>query len=89
MDRHEWRWFVKEKAQSVNERDELKEKKLKDDKKCRGEGWQMAAEAALHCEYPEWAFVAPNRAGLTNHTRQKHQPPQHSQCAPCNRTFNR
>ena len=74
--------------QSVNEHEELKEKKQKDDKKCRRDGRQMATEAALHCEYPECAFVALNRAGLTNHTRQEHQPLQLGQCAYCNRTFN-
>ena len=89
MDRHEWRRFVKERAQSVNEHDELKEKKQKDDKKHRREGRQMAAEDALHCEYSECTFVALNRAGLTNHTCQKHQPPQLNQCTHCNRTFNR
>ena len=88
MDRQEWRWLVKEKMQPVNECEELKEKKQKDDKKCRCEGQQMDAEAALHCEYPECAFAALNRAGLTNHTHQKHQPPQLSQCAYCNRSFN-
>ena len=89
MDRHEWRQFVKERAQCVNEHDELKEKKQKDDKKRRREGRQMAAEAALHCEYSECTFVALNRAGLTNHTRQKHQLPHFNQCTHCNRTFNR
>ena len=58
MDRQEWRRSVKEKMQSVNEREELKQKKQKDDKKRRREGQQMATEAALHCEYPECAFVA-------------------------------
>ena len=89
MDRHEWRRFIKERAQSVNEHDELTEKKQKDDKKRRREGWQMTAEDALHCDYSECTFVALNRAGLTNHTRQKHQPPQLNQCTHCNRTFNR
>ena len=49
----------------------------------------MASEAALHCEHPGCEFMALNKAGLVNHTRQKHQEPQLGQCAHCQRTFNR
>ncbi len=89
MDRQEWRQIVKREVELVNERDELQEKKQKDDRKRRREGRQMASEAALHCEHPGCEFMALNRAGLVNHTRQKHQEPQLGQCAHCQRTFNR
>ena len=49
MDRQEWRQIVKREVELVNERDELQEKKQKDDRKRRREGRQMASEAALHC----------------------------------------
>ena len=48
-DRQEWRWIVKEEVELVNERDELQEKKQKDDRKGRRAGRQMASETALHC----------------------------------------
>ena len=89
MDRQEWRQIVKREVELVNERDELQEKKQKDDRKRRREGRQMASEAALHCEHPGCEFMALNKAGLVNHTRQKHQEPQLGQCAHCQRTFNR
>ena len=41
-----------EEVELVNECDELQEKKQKDDRKRRREGWQMASETALHCEHP-------------------------------------
>ena len=89
MDRQDWRQIVKREVELVNERDELQEKKQKDDRKRRREGRQMASEAALHCEHPGCEFMALNRAGLVNHTCQKHQEPQLGQCAHCQRTFNR
>ena len=47
----------------------------------------MTYEAALKCAHPGCEFVALSKAGLTNHTRQKHQQPQLAQCAHCHRTF--
>ena len=88
MDRQEWRRIVKEEVELVNEHDELQEKKQKDDKKRRREGRQMASEVALHCEHPGCEFMALNRAGLVNHTRQKHQEPQLGQRTHCQRTLN-
>ena len=36
----------------------------------------MCVCVCLHCEHPGCEFMALNKAGLVNHTRQKHQEPQ-------------
>ena len=89
MDRNEWKWIVRERVESVNKSKETREKKQKDERKRRREGRQMTYEAALKCAHPECEFVALSKAGLTNHTRQKHQQPQLAQCSQCHRTFHR
>ena len=89
MDRNEWKWIVRERVESVNKSEETREKKQKDERKRRREGRQMACEAALKCAHPGCEFVALSKAGLTNHTRQKHQHPQLAQCSHCHRTFHR
>ena len=89
MDRNEWKRIVRERVESVNKSEETQEKKNKDERKHRREGRQMTYEAALKCAHPECEFVALSKAGLTNHTRQKHQQPQLAQCSHCHRTFHR
>ena len=89
MDRNEWKRIVRERVESVNKSEETREKKQKDERKRRREGRQMTYEAALKCAHPECEFVALSKAGLTNHTRQKHQQPQLAQCSHCHRTFHR
>jgi hypothetical protein len=83
MDRNEWKRVVREGVETTNECEESREKKQKDERKCRREGRQMISEAALKCDQPECEFMALNKAGLANHTRQKHQHPQfaHAMCA--------
>ena len=88
-DRNEWKRVVREGVETANECEESREKKQKDERKRRREGRQMISEAALKCDHPECEFVALNKAGLTNHTRQKHQQPQFAQCVHCHRTFHR
>ena len=89
MDRNEWKRIVREGVESVNKSKETREKKQKDERKPRCEGQEMACEAALKCAHPECEFVALSKAGLTNHTRQKHQQPQLARCSHCHRTFHR
>ena len=48
---------------------------------------QMTSEAGLKCVHLSVCY--PQQAGLTNHTRQKHQQPQLAHCSHCHRTFHR
>ena len=75
LSRNEWRCTIREGVLTVNGKDEDREKEQKDEKKRRREGWQLAAEAVLHCDHRGCGFVAINNAGLTNHIRQKYQQP--------------
>ena len=81
MDRNEWKRIVREGVESVNKSKETREKKQKDERKLRREGRQTTSEAVLKCAHPECEFVALSKAGLTNHTRQKHQQSQLAQCS--------
>ena len=87
LDRRGWRRTIVERLEEVNNTDEVLEKQRKDDRRRRREGRQMASEVALHCGRPGCSFVALTSAGLANHTHQKHQQPQSSQCPHCHRTF--
>ena len=89
LDRRGWRRTIVERLEEVNNTDEVLEKQRKDDRRRRREGRQMASEVALHCGRPGCSFVALTSVGLANHTRQKHQQPQSSQCPHCHRTFKR
>ena len=53
-----------------------KEKKgQKDERKKLRERRQVDAEVALRCTHPACVIFAVNKAGLTNHTHQKHMLP--------------
>ena len=78
-----------EQVESVNKGEKIRKKKQKDERKRRREGQQMTYEAALKCAHLGCEFVALSKAGLTNHTRQKHQQPQLAKCSHCHRTFHR
>ena len=58
----------KEERRQKNERKKLRERR------------QVDAEVTLRCTHPACVFVSVNKAGLTNHTRQKHILPLKSMC---------
>ena len=58
MDRNEWKQIVRERVEFVNRSEETREKKQKDERKCRREGRQMTYEAALKCTRPGCELVA-------------------------------
>ena len=71
QDRAQWRGMVRAAAEDVNEELEASEKARKDERKQRREG-VTAAQNRWPCCEPGCAFVAQSKAGLVNHTRQKH-----------------
>ena len=62
---------------------EQEEKKRKDRRKRLKEQRHTDAEAGLYCNHPGCSFVAVNKAGLTNHRRQRHTLSQVAMCAFC------
>ena len=85
--RDAWRWETKRNVEVVNAEAEQEEKKRKDRRKRLREQRQADAEAGLHCNHPGCSFVAVNKAGLTNHQRQKHTLSQVAVCAFCAQSF--
>ena len=84
--RSEWRCLVKHSVRDLNNQAEQEEKRRKDFRKRRREERQRQAESALHCSFLGCSFIAANRAGLVNHTRQKHAQPQLTMCQYCSRS---
>ena len=80
QDRLGWRSEVKMCVEDLNRQVELKEKK-------RCEERLQLEDLALHCSFPGCTFVASNKAGLVNHTRQKHSQPQMTTCQFCSCPF--
>ena len=60
---------------------------MKDKRKKLRERRQVDAEVALCCAHPAFIFVVVNKAGLTNHTHQKHMVPLKSMCQFCKQLF--
>ena len=91
-----WRGFVKEATKELNKILEEEEVKRKDELKMRREGGGPPAQ--LTCTMQLWAcseqdcnFVGRNKAGLVNHTRQRHRmsaQAQHS-CPHCGDLFHK
>ena len=87
LNRPEWRCLVKQSVRDLNSKEEQEEKRRKDFCKRRREERQRQAESALHCVFPGCTFIAANRAGLVNHTPQKHTQPSVVICQYCSRPF--
>ena len=87
--RDAWRWDTKRNVEAINVQAEQEEKQRKDERKRLREQRQADVEAGLHCDLPGCSFVAVNKAGLTNHQRQRHAPTQVAVCDFCMRTFQR
>ena len=81
--RPEWRCSVKQSVRALNNLEEQEEKRRKDFRKRRREERQRQAESALHCDFLGCTFIAANKAGLVNHTRQKHTQAQFKLCQYC------
>ena len=74
---------IRDCGESLNVLAEKKEKRWKDERKKLRERRQVDVEVALHYTHPACVFVAVNKAGLTNHTCQKHMLPLKSMCQFC------
>ena len=85
LNRSEWRCLVKQGVRDMNSRSEVEEKERKDFRRRRREERQRQAEAGLQCNLPGCTFIAANKAGLVNHSRQKHRQPCMVPCQHCSR----
>ena len=65
---------------------EQEKKERKDERKRIRESRQADVESALCCDHPGCSFAAVNKAGLTNHKRQKHTLTQAAVCF-CRQSF--
>ena len=90
QERNSWRTTIKHSVELLNKKAEETEKSCKDDKKRRRKQreLQLNSENALQCSHPGCSFRALNKAGLTNHQRQRHSNTLRSQCQYCHQHFN-
>ena len=82
-----WKKVIHDCVESLNVLAEKEEKRRKDERKKLRERRQVDAEVALCCTHPACVFVAVNKAGLTNHTCQKHVLPIKSMCQFCKQLY--
>ena len=87
LSRPEWRCLVKQGVRDLNNQEEQEEKRRKDFRKKRHEERQRQTESALRCDFLGCTFIAANKAGLVNHTRQKHTQSRFATCQYCSRPF--
>ena len=79
----EWRCLAKQSVRDLNNQEEQEEKCWKDFCKRRQEKRQRQAESTLHCDFLGCTFIAANKAGLVNHTHQKHTQSHFAICQYC------
>ena len=87
--REKWRVTVDNKLTELNEAAEREEEAKKDEKKRRREQQNEtdATHNAFTCDVTGCGFIARNRAGLTNHQRQKHSHQVQQQCQHCKKVM--
>ena len=88
QERDSWRNSIKHSVEVLNKQAEDTEKSHKDEKKRRREQRLIDSENTLHCSHPGCSFQALNKAGLSNHQRQRHFTVMRIQCQYCHQTFN-
>lgn len=87
QERSSWRTTIQCSGERLNQQAEAHEKSRKDEKKRRRMQQLIDSAAALHCNHPGCSFQALNKAGLTNHQRQRHSTTSRTQCRHCHRTL--
>ena len=88
QERDSWRNTIKHSVEVLNKQAEDTEKSRKDEKKRRREQRLIDSENTLHCSHPGCSFQALNKAGLSNHQRQRHSTILRVQCQYCHQAFN-
>ena len=83
-----WHSTVKLSVRSLNKQAEELEKSRKDVRKWRREQRLLVSANELLCSHPGCSFQAVNKAGLTNHQRQRHSTILMLQCHYCHQSFN-
>ena len=89
QEREKYRVTVDDKLTELNEAAEREEEAKKDEKKRRREQQNEtdATRSAFTCDVTGCGFVARNRAGLTNHQRQKHSQQVQQECQYCKKVM--
>ena len=91
QDQRQWCGMVKAAAEGINEEMEEEERARKDERKRRREEVDAVPVASERwaCSEPGCVFSAQSKAGLVNHTRQKHTTASQQQlrCPHCGRWF--
>ena len=86
-----WRGVVKTMTAKLNGQLEASEKERKDERKVRREEGIQPPSIELRCEEPGCMFVGQTKAGLVNHTRQRHGSKAQLQhkCTFCDKSFHK
>ena len=91
QERAAWRGVVKTMTAKLNGQLEASEKERKDERKVRREEGIQPPSIELRCEEPGCMFVGQTKAGLVNHTRQRHGRKAQLQhkCTFCDKSFHK
>ena len=91
QERAAWRGVVKMMTAKLNGQLEAAEKERKDERKVKREEGIQLPSIELRCEEPGCMFVGQTKAGLVNHTRQRHgrKAQLQNKCAFCDKSFHK